>query len=209
MFGPSILVSAKVKKALYKNNRYFFPVSEDDPSKWWSIDVYLPSSEFTPYDVCWYYYGNKQRGTTDIPKGGFLQDILLENNEYGVYVKGGTILPIKIHKYSQAILRTLLMPIRLDIYLDVDRVYAEGLLYLDDGESFRYQTHYEKSLLKYTYDSGLITCESQLAKEYVYPGAYSLKIVEVNIYGLDRSPSNILSATRKRHFSDFDYSKTR
>ena len=59
MFGPSILVSAKIRKAQYKNNQYFFPVSEDDPGKWWSIDVYLPTSENVTNDLCWYYYGNK------------------------------------------------------------------------------------------------------------------------------------------------------
>jgi hypothetical protein len=43
MFGDSILVAPKIKKALYKQNKYFFPTSEDDDGKWWSIDVYLPS----------------------------------------------------------------------------------------------------------------------------------------------------------------------
>jgi hypothetical protein len=44
MFGESILVSAKIKGALSRSDRYFFPVSEDDDGKWWSIDVYLPST---------------------------------------------------------------------------------------------------------------------------------------------------------------------
>jgi len=49
-----------------------------------------------------------------------LENILLENNEYGVYVKGGSILPIKLHNNAQSILRTLLMPVRLDIFLSFD-----------------------------------------------------------------------------------------
>jgi alpha-glucosidase (family GH31 glycosyl hydrolase) len=44
MFGPSILVAPKINKALYKQDRYFFPESEDDAGKWWSIDVYLPNT---------------------------------------------------------------------------------------------------------------------------------------------------------------------
>ena len=49
------------------------------------------------------------------------------------------------------------MPIRLDIYLSGDGDHAEGLLYLDDGESFRYQTNKEKALITYTYQSGKLT----------------------------------------------------
>lgn len=96
MFGSSILVSAKIKGALFSNNRFFFPTSEDDEGKWWSIDVYLPSTTYeVKRNLCWYYYGNKLRGRPDLPQSGFLKDILLLNNEYGVYVKGGTIIPIK------------------------------------------------------------------------------------------------------------------
>ncbi len=43
------------------------------------------------------------------------------------------------------------MPIRIDIYLNGDGAYAEGILYLDDGESFRYNTKNEKALIKYQY----------------------------------------------------------
>lgn len=98
MFGGSILVSAKINGALFSNNRYFFPVSEDDDGKWWSIDVYLPSTQYgIQKNICWYYYANKLRGTQNLPESGFLKNILLQNNEYGVYVKGGSILPIKLH----------------------------------------------------------------------------------------------------------------
>ena len=139
MFGPSILVAPKINKALYKQDRYFFPESEDDAGKWWSIDVYLPNTQKTINDTCWYYYGNKIRGRQELAENGFLNNLLLENNEYGVYVKGGSILPIKLHQGAQSILRTLLMPIRLDSYLSISRTTAQGVLYLDDGESFKYK----------------------------------------------------------------------
>ena len=43
------------------------------------------------------------------------------------------------------------MPIRLDIYLSGDGAQADGLLYLDDGESFKYAMKNEKALIKYSY----------------------------------------------------------
>jgi alpha-glucosidase (family GH31 glycosyl hydrolase) len=185
MFGDSILVAPKVKKALYTQNRYFFPQSEDDAGKWWSIDVYLPTRVTAINDTVWYYYGSKLRSIPNLPDAGYLKDVLLENNEYGVYVRGGSILPIKLHNYAQSILRTLLMPVRLDIYLSADRQNAEGLLYLDDGNSFRYQSHKEKALIKYQYSGGRLTCQSLFDKDHDYQPAHTLKITEVNIYGIE------------------------
>ena len=84
--------------------------------------------------------------------------MLLENLEVALYVKSGSVIPVKLHNRAQSILRTIRAPIRLDIYLSGDGEQAEGLLYLDDGESFRYQTNKEKALIKYTYQSGKLTC---------------------------------------------------
>lgn len=121
-----------------------------------------------------------------LDENGFLTNLLLENNEYGVYVKGGSILPIKLHNGAQSILRTLLMPIRLEIYLSANRTTAQGELYLDDGESFNYKYKKEKALIKYVYNNNTLSCESLYDASYVYEPSYSLKITEVNIYGLDR-----------------------
>jgi alpha-glucosidase (family GH31 glycosyl hydrolase) len=58
--------------------------------------------------------------------------MLLENSEYGIFVKGGKVIPIKLHRNAQSLLRTLKAPIKLDVYLDLNEK-AEGELYLDDG----------------------------------------------------------------------------
>jgi len=63
--------------------------------------------------------------------------MLLENSEFGAFVQGGSIIPIKVHKGALSLLRTQYNPIRLDIYLSNEGT-AKGRLYLDDGESFRY-----------------------------------------------------------------------
>ena len=55
MWGDSILVAPKLKKALNKTNKYF-PKSKDDVDKWWSIDVYFPEIK---QDKLWYYYNSK------------------------------------------------------------------------------------------------------------------------------------------------------
>jgi len=62
MFGDALLVAPKVRKAIFRQNKYFFPLSEDDADKWWSIDVYLPPWENTRgTSSAWYSYQTKLR----------------------------------------------------------------------------------------------------------------------------------------------------
>ena len=96
--------------------------------------------------------------------------MLLENSEYGAFVKGGTILPIKIHKNALSLLRTKSSPIRLDIYLNRERT-AKGRLYIDDGESFRYVSALEQALIEFEYDNGKLTCKNVLESHYKYEAA--------------------------------------
>lgn len=98
------------------------------------------------------------------------------------------------------------MPVRLDIYLDTERTYAEGFLYMDDGESFKYQTNNEQSYIRYQYSDGNITCEGLLPEGHKFPSAQNIRIVELNVYGLDRVPDRILTPSRKRAYTDFEYS---
>jgi alpha-glucosidase (family GH31 glycosyl hydrolase) len=59
MWGDAILVAPKIKKALYKQSKYFFPRDEDDSDKWWSVEVYLPSKQRRESDTLWYSYNSK------------------------------------------------------------------------------------------------------------------------------------------------------
>lgn len=168
MWGDSILVAPKLKKALYKQHKYFFPRSEDDQDKWWSVDVYLPSRFEREFDTQWYSYTSKLKVLPDDLRDGWLFNLLLENLEFSLFVRSGSIIPIKLHKGAQALLRTMAMPLRLDVYLSGDGAYAEGLLYLDDGESFRYQTKNEKALIKYQYFKNKLVCQNVLNYSYKY-----------------------------------------
>ena len=56
MWGDQILVAPKLRRALYKTNKYFFPKTEEDYDKWWSIDVYFPE---IGQGKIWYQYFTK------------------------------------------------------------------------------------------------------------------------------------------------------
>jgi alpha-glucosidase (family GH31 glycosyl hydrolase) len=73
----------------------------------YTVNLYLPSSEK------WYDYFIKfDEGDKDFIIRNF--DI----SEFGLYVKGGSILPIKLHNNGLSLLRIIHYPIRLEIYLD-------------------------------------------------------------------------------------------
>ena len=131
MFGDKILAAPKINDTDFYSNFFGFEESEVYP-----IKLYLPESEK------WYYYYTKQVEATK----GFVKDRRIKHKEQGIFVKGGSIIPIKLHNFKLNLLRAFIMPIRLDVYLD-QHLKASGLLYLDDGESFRYKTHKEKTLI--------------------------------------------------------------
>ncbi len=97
------------------------------------------------------------------------------------------------------------MPIRLDVYLSGDGAQAEGLLYLDDGESFKYLNKNQKALIKYSYQQGKLTCQNLLNYSYKFELAQELKITEVNFYGLDKKPIRVKSPFKRRQYLDFYY----
>ena len=63
---------------------------------------------------------------------------ILPENCCGLYVRAGSIIPIKLHDGALSLLRAQDKPIRLDIYLEQAMQTAEGYLYLDDGITFKY-----------------------------------------------------------------------
>jgi alpha-glucosidase (family GH31 glycosyl hydrolase) len=54
----------------------------------------------------------------------------------GLYVRAGSVLPIKLHNGALSLERALTLPIRLEVYLDPVSQRASGNLYLDDGDTF-------------------------------------------------------------------------
>lgn len=75
------------------------------------------------------------------------------------------------------------MPVKLEIYLDHHK-QASGILYLDDGDSFRYRSNNEKTLLRYTFADNILSYKVELPDCY-FEHAYDIKLTDVSIYGMD------------------------
>jgi len=63
---------------------------------------------------------------------------VLSDDDFKVFVKAGSILPILLHDDCGSILECLENNVQLSIYVDQSG-NASGSIYLDDGQSYVYQ----------------------------------------------------------------------
>ncbi|CDW88484.1 neutral alpha-glucosidase ab [Stylonychia lemnae] len=174
MLGSSILYVPKLQKGQKEQKQFFGQVVEVV----YIVNCYLPIEDL------WYNYINKQIQKDD----NDIQILVLQLHEQAIFIRGGSIIPIKMHQNKLSLLRLIRLPIKLEIYLDRNQ-QAEGLLYLDDGDSFRYQTHNESSYIKYAYQNKTLTYEIIQTDSY-YPQAIELKIAQISVFGLKFKPSS-------------------
>ncbi|KAI6229837.1 Glycosyl hydrolase family 31 protein [Aphelenchoides fujianensis] len=111
-------------------------------------------SEFDEDESCLdeereYMLGNALlTGKMHVSPGAVYVDTPLE--KIPVYQRGGTIVPIRRrHRRSSKLMRN--DPITLMIASELNRDFANGTLYLDDGESFAYQTDNDYMYWGYTF----------------------------------------------------------
>ena len=79
-----------------------------EPESTHKVEVFLPKH------VEWYYYYSK---TIENETGKKVEKFIPEL-EQGIWVRAGSIIPIKLHGRKLSLLRTRKSPVRLDIYLD-------------------------------------------------------------------------------------------
>jgi alpha-glucosidase (family GH31 glycosyl hydrolase) len=54
-----------------------------------------------------------------------------------IFVRGGTILPLLLHKNALSLQRAIHNDIKLEVYVRSGK--ASGMVYMDDGETFAYE----------------------------------------------------------------------
>ena len=122
-----------------------------------------------------------------------------------LFVRGGTVLPIKQHNRKLSLSRAFFMPIRLEIYLS-ERQEATGTLFFDDGVSFSYQKDNRKLLISYKFANNSLTYSinnNDDENRTFVEEAYYVKITQVHVFNLKPSkcPDKILE--RKREHREF------
>lgn len=105
MFGDDILVAPKLFKSPYEANYFRSPLGT----------IYYKTPVYLPKDVLWYYWYDK---SSYLQGEGSNTTVLIRDDEQGVFVRGGSILPIKLHQGEESITHAKDKDINLEIYLD-------------------------------------------------------------------------------------------
>lgn len=186
MFGDALLVAPKLNRPTL--------VLDYEQEHAQKIDAYLPSSEN------WYYWysGALHKGREQFSR-------VLPDDEQGIYVRGGKILPILMHKNELSLLKAIKNDFMLKIYLDKEGE-AMGNLYLDDGETFDYQKKDGSLSVEYVYQNDRLMVAK--TTDSSYPAAKSKMIKQVEIVGFnsEKMPSAIYNSitglTVEFHFDE-------
>jgi hypothetical protein len=141
---------------------------------------------YLPESTDWYNFYTSE--VMDI--SGDIRYQRVEQEEIGVFVKAGSIIPRKYMRRLSA-LQTKDDNYLIDIYpqLRGERIgYASGFLYLDDGESYNYERKNEQTLIEFVFDNDNLTFRIH---SNGYLSGESFIVDEVNVFGINRKPSNI------------------
>ena len=179
MLGDSLLIAPKITT----------PTAEQDASGIQVVDVTFPAGE-----ALWYSYMTKKLVDYEADVAQTLQ---LTDLEQAVYVREASILPLLLHDGCMAVLDCIDEPLRLEVYPDLDG-FAQGKLYLDDGESHQYQDgQFEELTLKF--QDSMVTVVANDSSDYE-----SNKVVnQVSVYGY--GGLGPLAVTQDGHALDYTF----
>jgi alpha 1,3-glucosidase len=172
MIGDSLMIVPKLKSATYD-----LYDSIKSQGKHYNLSFYLPE-EGAP----WYKYASDEVQTGSWQMAS-IRDML-------IFVRAGSIIPVKLHNRKLSLTRAQTMPMRLDIYLDLSQT-AQGQFFFDDGVSFKYRDSQESLSLSLTFSNQTLTSSPSLPYSFV-EDAYYMFITSIHLYGLTYCPSHVL-----------------
>ena len=104
MLGDSLLIVPKLRSAAIRNYRDVFDDIESLEKKY-PVDFYLPSYDTNDdKKVGWYDYKTKMLEL----ESGFVKNRLFSIRDMPVFVKTGSIIPIKLHYNRLSLIRAYL-----------------------------------------------------------------------------------------------------
>ncbi|CDW82175.1 UNKNOWN [Stylonychia lemnae] len=182
MYGEQLMIAPKLIGE--KKSDFSGPKTKSR----YQVQTYLPE------DSEWYYWFNRtQRITVEsqLPK-------YIEEDEQGIYIKAGSILPIKQHEGRESIMQAINDNITLEIYTDLNQE-AKGLLYIDDGITFRNEERNERLYIEFSFENGELYYVNKL-QDSEYDNC-QIKISNILIYGLPFNASDLNYTAESANFS--------
>ena len=171
MFGDSLLICPKLTNSTIDSQ---------------SGDHIFPIDCIFPKESLWYFW------YAPLAFQGSSERQLLELNdlEQGIWVNGGSIIPSLYRFDAMSLLHALTNPMSLGIYLDEKRE-ASTQIYIDDGQTFEYQTDQQSSLVEFKFTQNTLFWHKN-EKSGTYEPASQKEIIDLSLYGISEKPSQIL-----------------
>ena len=169
MWGDNIMVAPKLGEPVQMGMAM---------SGVYQMDIYLP------YGEDWYFYPTKELMPASVDN----QELFLGDEQQGVFVKGGSILPILNFDLDRmSILEAIYDPIRLEIFPETNSGTAQGTLYLDDGMTNAYKDYNAHTSVQFMWDGANLSVNKLTSN--VYAEASNKMINEVVIVGVLSQPT--------------------
>lgn len=190
MFGDSFLVAPKTSAPSAAHITYHAPVS---------TTVYLPPANN------WYYFNSGMM----LAGSNTTMTIPIADNEEGVFVREGTIIPLlNFERGRMSLLEAIDDPITLLVYQDTAHK-AIGDLYLDDGQTFNYMSN-ERTQVQFSYkkntlsNSYTLSVTKTLTDDNMYAKASGKFLNKMQIFNFLTIPDHVVN----RYQSDMDTQNT-
>jgi len=129
----------------------------------------------------------------------------LSDLEQAVFVRGGSILPILQHENCMSLTPCIQNDISLEVYLD-DNDEATGSLYIDDGESYEFQTNGQFAEISFSISGN--TLKSSLSNGTLNVIGANQKVTKMSIYGFHSEPLAVLGGAIEVPFIYFPESES-
>ena len=161
---------------------------------------------YLPVGVNWYYFYSGMM----IAGSNTTMTIPVADNEQGVFVKEGSIIPLLNYERNRmSLLEAIDDPVTLLIYQDSSHK-ATGDLYLDDGQTNNYklnertqvQFSWKKNLLNNSYT---LSVTKTLSDDNMYAKASGKFLNKVQLFNMDAPPDHIVN----RYQTDMTTQSTR
>ena len=177
MLGDQILVAPKVTQ----------PTAQLSQLNMQEVTFALPEGHY------WYSYDTKIKNTVL----GEWQTQIYKDLEQAVFVQGGSIIPLLQHKDCMSLTPCIQNEVTLEVYLD-ENDSATGSLYIDDGESFEYQTDSKFAEISMSLSGG--TLRSSLTDGTRDVIGANQKVTKMSIYGFHSEPLAVLAGAMEAEY---------
>lgn len=174
-FPNAYLGNHAERQFLWGDSLLFVPIVEKDAR---ATQAYFPHSRWYQF----YSFDSKSKYALAVDGGRLFQNVALAQDEIGIYVRGGKIVPM-FAKHAQNTVELRKKPLTILVALDANG-NASGSLYWDDGETFDTIKIGAYSLVVFNVEDKKFSSRTKF-NAYEPRDTHEFKVNELNVLGIE------------------------